>query len=169
MKILEEPVVKLPKRGMDNECVDLCNLLNRLPGLKTSESCCGHCKAPFCVFFSCDNLDTLTRLGRVVDNRYSDGKWEIVLETGDSHPKNRFWLRSKEAFKDSDEMMLSTQDMIDNIGYWFDDRFDKYFDTDGMCSSTNEEVEDKRPLSWTTVEESERLLDCGFVTVKQNF
>ena len=158
MKIFDEPSVQLPKFGMDAPCVDLCNLLNRLPGVVTSESCCGHCKRPYHVFFRCDNLDTLTRLGRTVDRRYSDGKWEIVLDSGDSNPKNRFYLRSVEPFKNAEEMLNSVEELMDNILYWFDDKYDEYFDSDGAISDCTEQ---ERSISWTTPRESQRLLVCG--------
>ncbi len=158
MKIFDEPCVQLPKFGMDAPCVELCDLLNRLPGLETTESCCGHCKESYRVFFRCDNLDTLTRLGRVVDRRYSDGNWEIVLDTGDARPKNRFWLRSLKPFVCFEEMDKSVEELMNNILYWFDDRFDKYFDSDGEYTDITEQ---EHPLSWTTVDESKRLLQLG--------
>lgn len=136
MKILENPSIQLPKFGMDAPCIALCDLLNCLPGLKTYESCCGHCKFPYQVFFCCDNLDTLTRLGRAVDRRYSDGKWEIVLDSGDTHPKNRFWLRSLKPFVDFEDLDRSVKELIEYIGYWFADSFDKYFDSDGEYKDT---------------------------------
>lgn len=136
MEILENPNIQLPKFGMDAPCIELCELLNCLPGLKTYESCCGHCKCPYQVFFRCDSLDTLTRLGRAVDRRYSDGKWEIVLDSGDAHPKNRFWLRSLKPFNNFFDMDKSIKGLIENVQYWFDNKFDKYFDSDGEYNDT---------------------------------
>lgn len=157
MKRLEKPIIKLPY-DTDEECVDLCNLLNTLPGLETIESCCGHCRELYMVFFRCDNLDTLTRLGRAVDKRYSDYNFEIVLDTCDSNPKNRFWLRSRIVFETPSSMKNSVRSLINNIGYWFSDVFDDYFDSDGEISDCTEQ---ERTLSWTTVKESQRLLACG--------
>ena len=28
--------------NMDKECIALCNAINKIPGLRTIESCCGH-------------------------------------------------------------------------------------------------------------------------------
>lgn len=158
MKLLDKPCIQLPKFGMDAPCIELCNLLNRLPGLETSESCCGHCKEPYMVFFRCDNLDTLTRLGRSIDRRYSDGKWKIELDSGDSNPKNRFCLMSVEPFKNGDEMLNSVEELMENILYWFNDKYDEYFDSDGHISDCTEQ---ERSLSWTSPRESQRLLSCG--------
>ncbi len=35
----------------DPEVVELCNAMNALPGITTLESCCGHGKIPFRIFF----------------------------------------------------------------------------------------------------------------------
>jgi len=36
---------------MDVECIPLCDALNSLPGIQTSESCCGHGSHNFGVAF----------------------------------------------------------------------------------------------------------------------
>lgn len=47
---------------MDPECVDLCDALNLLPGIKTSESCCGHGEYPFRIWFLCESTQALRPL-----------------------------------------------------------------------------------------------------------
>lgn len=111
---------------VDCECVSLCNTLNRLPGLETYCSCSGHGERPFYVWFRCDNIDTLSRLGRVVDKRYSDGNWEIVLDSCDGSPKGCFWLRSKSVLP-HDDLLRSLNELETSILYWSQDEFDKYF------------------------------------------
>lgn len=114
------------KEKMDNECISICEVLNKLPGLETYCSCSGHGERPFYVWFRCDNIDTLSRLGRVVDKRYSDGNWEIVLDSCDGNPKGCFWLRSKSVL--SNEVLLgSLEKLEENILYWFKHDFDAYF------------------------------------------
>lgn len=44
---------------MDLECVPLCNALNRLPGIVTVESCCGHGKEPFRIYFTVEKVEAL--------------------------------------------------------------------------------------------------------------
>lgn len=124
IKLLNE-VSKLPA-DMDSECVLLCNTLNRLPGLSTYESCSGHSERPFYIWFRCNNIDTLSRLGRVVDRRYSDGNWEIVLDSCDRDPRGCFWLRSKSVLP-NDELLKSISRLDTDILYWFQDEFDEYF------------------------------------------
>lgn len=36
---------------MDPECIPICNALNAIPGIRTTESCYGHGREPFRVFF----------------------------------------------------------------------------------------------------------------------
>ena len=46
---------------LDPECVALCDALNRLPGVRTTESCCGHGEAPFWIWFMVRRLRDLPR------------------------------------------------------------------------------------------------------------
>lgn len=159
MKLLDKPCIELPEE-VDTECVDLCNLLNRLPGVETRESCCGHCKQPFMVFFKCSDLRTLTRLGRALDRRYSDGgNFEIVLDTCDTHPKNCFRLRSRVVFETNFIMKTSVESLITNIGYWFSDGFDEYFDTDNGHDTSTLVCENKS--GWTTIIEAQLVKRLG--------
>ena len=138
MKILDKPAIDLTTvtGEVDKECVDLCNTLNRLPGLYTFECYCGHGKWPYSIFFHCNNIKTLSRLGRALSRNYSDGRWEIVLDSTDTSPMGVFWLRSREILPD-DKLMKSVNKMIENILYWFDDRFDEHFDNnaDPICNN----------------------------------
>lgn len=127
MKILElNEVMHLLPDDVDFECVSICNTLNRLPGLITYESCSGHGERPFYIWFRCDNIDTLSRLGRVIDRRYSDGNWEIILDSCDGNPRGCFWLRTKSILPNN-ELYDSLAGLEENILYWFQDDFDEYF------------------------------------------
>ena len=44
---------------MDPESVALCDAINSVPGLFTTESCCGHGKHPFKIFFKVRRLSAL--------------------------------------------------------------------------------------------------------------
>ena len=57
------------KVGIDEECLDLCYALNHLPGVITLESCCGHCKDLYRIWFRCTNTVTLAILSRSVCRR----------------------------------------------------------------------------------------------------
>ena len=113
--------------NMDKECIELCDTLNELPGVKTFESCCGHLKDRYSIWFFCEDIDTISRLGRSVDRNYSDGKWEIIVDSTDTNPRGVFWLRSKTIFASYEQMNESTQRLIESILHWFKNDFDSYF------------------------------------------
>lgn len=121
MKLNNNPI-NLPD-DIDDDCREICCILNSLPGVMTFESCSGHGKDIFNVWFKCDNIETLSRLARAVNKNYSDGNWEIVADSTDTDPYGIFWLRSKEIITDKQTLY----DLCQNIVYWFDDMFDNYF------------------------------------------
>jgi hypothetical protein len=44
---------------MDPECIPLCDALNALPGIRTTESCCGHGEDPHRIWFDADKIESL--------------------------------------------------------------------------------------------------------------
>lgn len=127
MKLLDPKTISPLPFDMDNECIELCNLLNILPGVTTFESCCGHCRNPYNIWFFCNNINTLSRLGRATERNYSDNNWEVVVDSTDVSPYGVFWLRSKKPFSSPQEMSKSVDDLMYNIEHWFNDEFDTYF------------------------------------------
>ncbi len=130
MKINENIKTELPcPPDMDKQCIELYYLLNSLPDTHTFESCCGHEREVYMMFFRCFNIGVLSRLGRAVSRNYSDGNWEIVIDITDTMPYGCFWLRTTSVLK-KDELDESLKGLIDNIQYWFNDEFDNYFSID---------------------------------------
>jgi len=95
LKNLKESIVdKILKRydaNMDSEVIKLCNALNNLPGIITTESCCGHGTQPFKVWFRVDGrvdhlLQGLFFLTRCIDRRYwkYGDQWSLSLSVGDT-------------------------------------------------------------------------------------
>lgn len=124
--ILDAPCIVLPP-DVDEELVDICNLLNRLPGITTYECCSGHQKARTDIFFHCYSLDTISRLGRVLERNYSDHKWELVVDSTDTNPFGCFWLRSRKVFHSKESLSKSLKRMADSILIWFGDCYNKHF------------------------------------------
>ena len=60
-------MISLPIDGMDKECIELCKAINSIPGLQTTESCCGHKENPFRIFFKVTDLKYLPHLLYWVD------------------------------------------------------------------------------------------------------
>ena len=104
--------------NMDKECIKLCDILNSVPSIDTFESCCGHLKDRYSIWFFCNDIITISRLGRCVERNYSDGKWELLVDSTDTHPTGVFWLRSKVPFQSYDEMEKSVNELCNNIQYW---------------------------------------------------
>ena len=52
---------------LDSEVIPLCKALNSLSGIETISSCCGHGYAPFRVYFTAANLDSLRPILEVID------------------------------------------------------------------------------------------------------
>jgi len=112
---------------MDKECIALCDKLNSLSNVRTTESCCGHCKSPYMIFFQCNDFVRLGRLYRCVNRNYSDGKWRIECCCSDIIPSYGFLLTTHEPFASVEEMTESVEALIENIDYWEDTRFDEHF------------------------------------------
>jgi hypothetical protein len=86
---------------IDKECLNLCLAMNRLPGIFTFESCCGHGKSPFHIWFYVDGLPQrggagLLTLSRLTCPRYYnyakdelrlDPVWTIRVDHNDTSPK----------------------------------------------------------------------------------
>ena len=53
---------------MDQECVVLCDAINRIPGLRTIESCCGHGMHPYRIFYKVENMEKLAVLLYFLEN-----------------------------------------------------------------------------------------------------
>ncbi len=47
---------------MDKECIALCDAMNRFEGIRTYESCCGHNKSEFNIWFVAESLEVLPEL-----------------------------------------------------------------------------------------------------------
>lgn len=71
-----------PPLGTDPECIAICTAMNRLPGIHTYESCCGHGDHDFWVFLTVDDLYALRPLLYYLDpchcGRYG---WQAVAFT----------------------------------------------------------------------------------------
>lgn len=66
---------------IDAECRELCEAMNLLPGIQTFESCCGHGKYPYRVWFHASSVKDLPRLIYWFDPCHS-GKYGWRVEVG---------------------------------------------------------------------------------------
>ena len=113
---------------MDKECIHICDALNSIPDVRTTESCCGHCKDRFMIFLTCDNSHSLAIIARVFDRRYigTSQPWYIELQTKDSGAYGYF-IHSETKYDSEEVMMKDINQIIENIKYWCDDKFASHF------------------------------------------
>jgi hypothetical protein len=52
----------------DKDCIDLCKALNRIPGIMTTESCCGHGKTEYHIFLQAKSLEGLAPIAFFLDS-----------------------------------------------------------------------------------------------------
>jgi hypothetical protein len=77
-----EKIGEAVKKDIDHECVVLCEAMNKMPGIHTVQSCCGHGKDEFCIWFKAENLEVLPALLYWFDICHSGvAEWEIIVET----------------------------------------------------------------------------------------
>lgn len=63
----------IPYDDIDVECHNLVKALNKLPGIETTECCCGHGKSPYLVFIKQKDLGStvgLNFLAKLMSRRY---------------------------------------------------------------------------------------------------
>lgn len=116
---------------MDPECVKLCDTLNDFDGIETTESCCGHLKNNYAIWFRCKNFTDLAILSRAIDKRYCGTKfiWRVTSVTHDMFPKYGFMLECPGIHDSIEEMMQDIDIICENIEYWKNNNFYEYFDT----------------------------------------
>ena len=98
-------------QGIDPQVVALCDAMNSLPGITTVESCCGHGRDTFHVWFKARTFKDLARLSYKVDGCHSGVYgWHIKVWT-DCASQLSFLLESQAkgstAFLQADELASS--------------------------------------------------------------
>ncbi len=114
--------------NMDKECIHICDALNSIPDVRTTESCCGHCNDRFMIFLTCDNSHSLAIIARVFDRRYigTSQPWYIELQTKDDGGYDYF-IHSETKYDSEEAMMKDVNQIIANIEHWRDDKFASHF------------------------------------------
>lgn len=71
-----------PPAGMDPEVISLCRAMNTFPGIVTTESCCGHGKRPFRIWFLAETVEALPALLWCLDACHSGlHGWSVRVST----------------------------------------------------------------------------------------
>lgn len=80
-------------KDLDPECLKVCQELNKLEGVCTTGSCCGHNRQPFRVYLNL-NFKTWGHkvLTRCICKRYYESGWSVELSHSDVEPFTGFIL-----------------------------------------------------------------------------
>jgi hypothetical protein len=138
-----------PPEDLDAECKALCIALNRLPGLVTESSCCGHGKAPFRIWFRVTDFEArgLVTLARCTCPRYYPFPFTVMIEHGDVHQVGFLLEGPADAFKEADALAAVLMDHV--LGR-----------TPGYNILQDDAPFNPRPLLWpTSVRRVERLIE----------
>jgi len=75
-------------KKIDKECRSLVRILNKIPGIRTIESCCGHGKFRYEIFFVSKTINNLYAIARCVDIRYGGSSdWRCEVHDTDCYKK----------------------------------------------------------------------------------
>ena len=89
---------------LDREVVGLVEALNRVSGIRTIESCCGHDEDPFNIWFNAKSLDTVRPLYEYIK---PFRKWHIFIDRNDFGRSYLFELRGpkgERAYQDAERL-----------------------------------------------------------------
>lgn len=114
--------------NMDKECIEICDALNNLTGVYTTESCCGHCKDKFMIFLNCNNEYSLSVIARVFDKRYigTSQLWKVELISKDNGGYS-YYIHSDNKYSSYELMTNDINILIRNIKHWSGERYKSYF------------------------------------------
>ena len=74
--------LSIGETGIDKECLALCEALNLLPDIETTESCCGHDIKPFKIWFRSKTLESLPPLLYFFDGCHCGSyEWSVTVST----------------------------------------------------------------------------------------
>lgn len=106
----------------DNELVPICNALNSLPGIRTTECCSGHNIHKPLIFFRVTNPAGIFFLTRCKDRRYwkYGHKWNIELQVGDTYENElptEYLLTPISKNTKGEKAVKQLNDLVNNMEY----------------------------------------------------
>ena len=108
------------EQPIDYEIRELIEYMNRVDGIRSVNSCCGHGEMPCQIWFKADNIECVTRF--IHKYLYCNPNWRIVLSVTDAEIDSNEW--------DNPTYLLETTLLdyqyvglaIDNLTYSFRER-----------------------------------------------
>lgn len=90
---------------MDPECIPLCDAINRIPGLETNESRCGHGESQFQIWFTLTDPEEFPILLYFLDPCHVGFRWRCCAKTDCSMSPVVYYIESlvkgEEAYEQS--------------------------------------------------------------------
>lgn len=104
---------------LDRQVRALCVAMNRLPGIATTGSCCGHNRYPYRIWFGVTDFDErgFVTLARVTCPRYYPEGWKILLDHGDLPDQQVAFLLEgrvgRRAYRDAGRLAGHINEIVD--------------------------------------------------------
>lgn len=104
-------------QDIDKKCALLCETINKLPGIRTVESCCGHGEDVMRIYIMVDELKNLAPLLYYIDSCHVGFDWDCKVYTDCGMCFPRFYIEShsvgKKAYEEANEIAKELQQWID--------------------------------------------------------
>ena len=102
--------------NIDKECVELCDAINSIPGIYTVESCCGHGKHEFRIWFKVEDHENLPILLYYIDPCHVGFRWhcEVITDCAMSPITYKLYSESlgKKSYQEADEIAKKINDFL---------------------------------------------------------
>ncbi len=90
--------------GIDIECLKICEAMNKFPGIGTTQSCCGHNKFEFRIWFASEDLKSLPAVIYFFDRCHCGFPlWKVVACTDCSMSPVKFMVEGPKGTKAYDQ------------------------------------------------------------------
>lgn len=123
-------LIRYDKR-MDAECIPLCDAMNSIKGIRTVESCCGHGKTSFDVWFKLDKkyFENLHIIARITCIRYGGfSNWTCTPYCDDIYKSNKLTFELSSGIAKGKKAYDQADKMVENIHYHLNHKaYKKYF------------------------------------------
>ena len=103
---------------MDKECIELCNAINSIKGCNTFESCCGHGKYPYRIWFTAVEVQHLVIPVMACNKNYGCVLgWEVKVSHCESPNRAIFLLEGPiNAYEDADKIAKTIYEFFGQVG-----------------------------------------------------
>ena len=102
---------------MDKEVLELCDAMNRLPGVTTTSSCCGHGNSPYAIFFEAEFQEDVAPVSYFVDACHTGHKgWQVIVRADCAMIYRSFLLEGPVgAFAESEDIAIHINEFVDGL------------------------------------------------------